>query len=405
MLYHAFDAMDDFWSWPRSFAEAGLAASQRVHPTLADSDALRKMAAGCELFSRMRLTHSRPDFGIRTVRVHDKEVAIREEVAHSTPFCNLVHFAKQGITGQPRVLVAAPMSGHFATLLRDTIRTMLPDHDVFVTDWRNARDVPLARGVFGLDDYVHDLIAFLEAMGPASHLVAICQPCVAALVATAVMAEQGNPAQPASLTLMAGPIDTRVNPTEVNRLATGKPIEWFERQLIHVVPCRYPGSGRRVYPGFVQLAAFVSMNMPRHTKAFGDLYEYILAGEDEKAEAIRSFYEEYFAVCDLPAEFFLETVNRVFQEYELPLGKMTYRLQPVNPAAIRRTALLTVEGERDDICAIGQTVAAHDLCSGIRPYLKNHHIQTGVGHYGVFSGRRWNAQIYPRVREMIYNQA
>jgi len=402
MLYDAFDAVGDVLSWPRSFADAAVAASQRVHPHLSHSELLRHLAAAWEVFARLRLTHERPQFRIGSVTTGGREVAVREEVVHCTAFCNLLHFARDGVVEQPRVLIVAPMSGHFATLLRDTIQTMLADHDVYVTDWRNARDVPLTRGRFGFDEYVLDLISFAEILGPGSHMVAICQPCVAALVATAIMAQQKNPAQPASLTLMAGPIDTRVNPTDVNKMATGKPIEWFDRHLIHDVPVRYDGNGRRVYPGFLQLAAFMSMNAQRHARAFADLYEHIVAGEHDKAEAIRRFYEEYFAVCDLPAEFYLETVHRVFQQYELPLGKMTCRGEAVDLRAIRRTALLTIEGERDDICAIGQTVAAHDLCSGIRTYLKNHHIQTGVGHYGVFSGRRWQMQIYPRVREMIY---
>jgi len=405
MLYNAFDAAGDLLSWPRSFAEAGSAAARRAHPQISDSEILRSFAASCEVFSRLRLTHTRPDFGIPGIEIDGREVAVTEEIVHRTAFCNLLHFAKDGIGAQPRVLIVAPMSGHFATLLRDTVKTMLPENDVFVTDWRNARDVPSARGAFGFDDYVHDLIAFLDAMGPGSHMLAICQPCVAALVATAVMAQENHPAQPASLTLMAGPVDTRINPTEVNRMATGKPIEWFERNMIHPVPSRYEGAGRRVYPGFLQLTAFMSMNAQRHVKAFAELHRHIVEGEDEKADAIRRFYEEYFAVCDLPAEFFLETVNRIFQEFRLPLGTMTFRSEPIDLRAIRRTALLTVEGERDDICAIGQTVAAHDLCSGIRQYLKNHHVQTGVGHYGVFSGRRWHTQIYPRVREMIYGRS
>jgi poly(3-hydroxybutyrate) depolymerase len=233
--------------------------------------------------------------------------------------------------------------------------------------------------------------------------VAVCQPCVAALAAVALMAEDDHPAQPRSLTLMAGPVDCRVNPTGVNQLATSKPIEWFERNLINHVPLPHAGFMRRVYPGFIQLSAFLSMNLDRHKKSFADLYRHLVDGDLEKANVIRVFYEEYLAVNDLPAEFYLETVEKVFQTYELPLGKLHFRGRRVDPAAIRRTALFTVEGERDDICAVGQTVAAQDLCSSIRPYMKTHHIQTGVGHYGVFSGRRWNIQIYPRVRDVIHS--
>jgi polyhydroxyalkanoate depolymerase len=278
---------------------------------------------------------------------------------------------------------------------------MLPEHDVYVTDWHNARDVQARDGAFGFDDYVDHLIQFLEKIGPGAHIVAVCQPCVAALVAAAVMAQNNNPAQPRSMTLMAGPIDTRVNPTKVNELAQSKPISWFEKNLIATVPLRYDGAFRRVYPGFVQLAAFMSMNIDRHVKAHQELYDNLVNGEDEKARVTKTFYDEYFAVLDLAAEFYLETVRLVFQEHALPLGKVTFRGEPVEPRAIKKTMLLTVEGERDDICAVGQTLAAHDLCSGLRPYRKRHHMQAGVGHYGVFSGKRWEHQIYPIVKNVI----
>jgi polyhydroxyalkanoate depolymerase len=302
---------------------------------------------------------------------------------------------------QPRVLLVAPLSGHFSTLLRATVKTMLPDHDVYITDWHNARDVPLEDGTFGFDEYIEHLIRFLDVIGPGAHIVAVCQPCVAALVAVAVMAEQNHRSQPASMTLMAGPIDTRQNPTKVNELAQSKPMEWFEKNLIATVPSRYPGGGRRVYPGFVQLAAFMSMNMARHVKAHMELYDNLAKGEHEKAKITKDFYDEYFAVLDLAADFYLETVRIVFQDHELPLGTLKFRGNRVEPRAIRKTALLTVEGERDDICALGQTVAAHDLCSSIRPYMKKHHMQAGVGHYGVFSGNRWTNQIYPILKNVV----
>ena len=318
-----------------------------------------------------------------------------------TPFGTLLHFKKDVETAQPRVLLVAPLSGHFATLLRNTVRTMLSEHDVFITDWHNARDVSPKDGRFGFDDYVEHLIRFLEHMGPGAHIVAVCQPCVAALVATSVMAQGGHACTPHSMTLMAGPIDTRVNPTKVNDLANSKPIEWFEKNLIASVPFRFKGATRRVYPGFVQLAAFMSMNIDRHVKAHKELYENLARGEKEKAEATKSFYDEYFAVLDLTAEFYLETVRIAFQEHLLPRGVLDYRGGRVEPAAIRKTTLFTVEGEKDDICAVGQTVAAHDLCSKLRPYRKKHHMQAGVGHYGVFSGSRWNNQIYPMLRNVI----
>jgi poly(3-hydroxybutyrate) depolymerase len=353
------------------------------------------------MIARAGLSHSRPPFDIGTVMVGKREAAVREEKARVTPFATLLHFRKDVDVAQPRVLLLAPLSGHFATLLRATVRTMLSDHDVFITDWHNARDVERSHGRFGFDAYIEHVIDFLETIGPGAHIVAVCQPCVAALVAAAVMAQVQNPAQPRSMTLMAGPIDTRVNPTKVNELANSKPIEWFEQNLIATVPMRYPGALRRVYPGFVQLAAFMSMNIKRHIKAHQEMFEHLANGESEKAEATKAFYDEYFAVLDLAAEFYLETVRLVFQENALPRGLLKWQGEPVEPRAIRRTMLLTVEGERDDICALGQTVAAHDLCSGLRPYLKRHHMQAGVGHYGVFSGQRWNSQIYPILRNVI----
>jgi len=328
-------------------------------------------------------------------------VPVREQAVFATPFGTLLRFRKNTDSVQPRVLLVAPLSGHFATLLRNTVATMLPEHDVYITDWHNVRDVALMHGRFGLDEYIDHLIRFLEAIGPGAHVVAVCQPCVQVLAAVALMAQAGNPAQPRSMTLMGGPIDARVNPTKVNELANAKPIEWFERNLIASVPMRYAGAFRRVYPGFVQLAAFMSMNIERHVKAHRELYDHIASGEHEKAQVTKAFYDEYFAVLDLAAEFYLETVRLIFQEFALPAGKLEWRGQRVEPRAIKRTMLLTVEGERDDICAVGQTAAAHELCSGLRPYLKRHHMQAGVGHYGVFSGNRWTNQIYPLVRNVI----
>jgi poly(3-hydroxybutyrate) depolymerase len=364
-------------------------------------DLARKLSAAFEVISCMGTTHTRPDFGIRSVTVGHREVAVTEEVVYRTPFCSLVRFKKDIQTEEPQVLIVAPMSGHFATLLRGTCQTMLAEHDVYITDWHNARDVPLRDGKFDFDSFVDHLIKFFEVLGRDCHVVAVCQPSVAVLAAVAVMAESDNHSQPRSMTLMAGPIDTRINPTKVNELATSKPIEWFEQKLISSVPLRYPGAMRRVYPGFVQLSAFMQMNMDRHRKAYRDMYEYLATGEDEKAQAIRTFYDEYLAVMDLPAEFFIQTVRTVFQEYSLPKGELKWHGQPVRPAAIRHTALFTVEGENDDICSVGQTLAAQDLCSGLRPHLKHHHLQAGAGHYGVFNGRRWTNQVYPMLRMII----
>ena len=364
-------------------------------------DSWRPAGAFCEMVSRATLTHRRPAFGISETKVGNRVVPVREEEVFATPFGTLLRFVKEGAPPQPRVLLVAPLSGHFATLLRDTVRVLLPEHDVHITDWANARDVGVWHGRFGFDEYVEHLITFLEAMGPGAHVIAVCQPCVQTLAAAALMAEDDHPAQPKSMTLMAGPIDTRVSPTKVNELATGKPIEWFERNLISHVPLRYPGATRRVYPGFLQLTAFMSMNAERHIKAQVDLYKAMANGEHEQAATIKAFYDEYFAVLDMTAEFYLETVQWVFQDHLLAKGELDWRGRRVNPKAIRRTALFTIEGERDDICAIGQTVAAHDLCTSLRPYRKKHYMQAGVGHYGVFSGRRWASQIYPLVRNTI----
>jgi poly(3-hydroxybutyrate) depolymerase len=400
MLYLAYQAHSDFMVPVRTLADLAIKtlAPAQSAGTMAFT---RNLTAAYELIARAGLSHNRPPFGIDSVMVGNEEVAVHEEAARVTPFGTLLHFRKTIDTAQPRVLLVAPLSGHFATLLRATVRTLLADHDVYITDWHNARDVPREKGRFGFDEYIQHVVEFLEAIGPGAHVVAVCQPCVAVLVAAAVMAQDNNPAQPRSMTLMAGPIDTRINPTKVNELANSKPMDWFEQNLIASVPMRYPGAFRRVYPGFVQLAAFMSMNIERHIKAHRDLYDHLANGDLEKAKVTKAFYDEYFAVLDLAAEFYLETVRIVFQEHSLGLGKLTWNGVPVEPRAIRHTMLLTVEGERDDICAVGQTLAAHDLCSGLRPYLKRHHMQAGVGHYGVFSGNRWTNQIYPILKNVI----
>jgi polyhydroxyalkanoate depolymerase len=363
----------------------------------------RSLRANCELITLAGLTHHRPPFDIDSVEVDGKTVKVIEEVAAGTPFCSLLHFRKDHAPtlAQPRVLVLAPMSGHFATLLRGTVRTMLAEHDVYITDWHNPRDVPLSDGRFGFDEFVQHVIDFTEAIGPGAHLLAVCQPTVAALAAVALMAADNHPAQPASMTLMAGPIDTRISPTRVNELAKSKPLEWFEQNLISAVPFGFAGANRRVYPGFMQLSAFMAMNLSRHLDSFASLHHERAKGDPEKADQILVFYEEYFATMDLTADFYLETVDTVFQRHALPLHTLEVRGRRVDPSAIRRTALLTVEGEKDDICAVGQTLAAQDLCDKLRPYLKTHHVQTGAGHYGVFNGKRWERHIYPRVRSVI----
>lgn len=362
---------------------------------------IQRIAAYCEMAGLAGFTHDRPAFALPSVELRGATVPIVEEVVLSTDFCDLRRFRKMSSADEPKILLVAPMSGHFATLLRGTLKTLLRDHEVYVTDWINPRDIPSEAGGFALDDYTQHLIDFIRRMGPDSHIVAVCQPAVSALAATAIMAQESANHQPASLTLMAGPIDTRISPTKVNDLANQKPIEWFREKMIGVVPARLKGGGRRVYPGFVQLSAFMSMNADRHAKSFADMVKHRIAGDFEKADAIHEFYKEYFAVMDLSADFYLETVEQVFQKTLLPLGQMKFKGKTIEPRAIKKTFLLTIEGEKDDICAIGQTLAAQDLCGGLRPYMKTHHMQAGVGHYGVFNGRHWDNQIYPVVRNHI----
>jgi polyhydroxyalkanoate depolymerase len=360
------------------------------------------MSAAYEMVSRAHLIHERPAFGVSSVEVGGGSQPVREELVTSTPFGSLLHFSidDAGVY-RPRVLLVTALAGHFSTLLRGTVRSLVADHDLYVTDWHNARDVPRRDGGFGLDEYIGHIIGFLEQVGPGTHVVAVCQPCPATLAATALMAAAGNPAQPRSATLIAGPVDTRINPTRVNELAHSKPLSWFERNVIATVPPRYAGAGRRVYPGFLQLSAFMNLNLPRHVSQHMTLYDHLVQGNERQAGVIKDFYDEYFAVLDMPAEFYLETVDAVFQRDLLPRGELTWRGQRVDPAAITSTALLTVEGEKDDICSVGQTLAAHDLCTSIKPAKRLHHLQPGVGHYGVFSGTRWRQQIYPVIRAFI----
>ena len=401
MLYDAYQAQQDLFAPARAGADLVKAAFSDTVLGPAANYVFRSLAAGAEIVSRSHLIHDRPAYGIDQVMVAGEPVAVTEEIALALPFGNLVHFRKESAAQQPKLLLAAPMAGHFSTLLRGTAQTLLADHDVYLADWKSARDVPLSEGRFGTDDYIDHLRTFFEHIGPGVHGMAVCQPCPLMLAATALMAEDGSPATPRSLVLMAGPVDTSINLTKVNKLANEHPVEWFEQNLITTVPRRYAGAHRRVYPGFLQLTAFVTMNLSRHVRAHMDLFSHILKGDIAKADANRRFYDEYFSVADLAAEFYLETVRKVFQEQHLARGIYTYRNRRVDPRAIKKTALLTVEGERDDICGLGQTMAAQDLCSSIKPFRKKHYVQAGAGHYGVFSGTRWQTQIYPVVRNTI----
>ena len=407
MLYRAYQTYCDVMTPARAVASAATQFRDRVLGDAGKLPSVRRLFALAHVFEKSAITHDRPPYGITEAISGNRVVEVREEVALALPFGDLLRFSKPEVTvPQPKILVVAPLSGHFATLLRNTVETLLRDHDVYITDWKNARDVPLSAGSFGLEDYVDYIIRFLQEIGdPAekrgAHVLAVCQPCVPVLAAVAVMAQDDDPCQPRTMSLLGGPIDTRESPTVVNELATSKPYEWFESNLIHSVPWRYRGAGRKVYPGFIQLTAFMSMNMDRHFGQFRKLYQHIADLEQVEAERIATFYDEYLAVLDLPAEFYLETIDKVFQRALLAKGEFTHRGRKVDCSAIRKTALLTVEGERDDICAVGQTAAAHSLCSSLRPHLKRHHLQPGVGHYGVFSGSKWENQVYPQVRNMV----
>ncbi|MEC3949765.1 polyhydroxyalkanoate depolymerase [Sphingobium sp. HWE2-09] len=401
MLYSGYQAWNDMLAPARFGAQIALGMRDKMGP-MADWAMPRRMFAMMDVFQGAKLTHKRPSYAIDSVTSGNAEVAVREEVVLDLPFGDLLHFVKDEVeAAQPKVLVVAPMSGHFSTLLRSTVATLLRDHDVYITDWKNARDVPLEAGRFGFDDYVDYVIHFLQHLGEGAHLVSVCQPCVPALAAVALMSEDKDKATPRSMTLMGGPIDPNAAPTSVNDLANEKSIEWFEENLISVVPFRYAGRGREVYPGFLQLSAFMAMNMERHSATHRELYQLLADGKQVEADRIKTFYQEYFAVLDMTKEFYLETVDQVFQRTLLAKGELTVRGRKVDPGAIRNTALLTVEGEKDDVCAVGQTSAAHGLCTGLRPHLKRHHLQPGVGHYGVFSGSKWEKQVYPQVRNMI----
>jgi polyhydroxyalkanoate depolymerase len=387
----------------RTLARVATPLFDEASPFWPKQSLTRDMVGGAlKMTTLLGLTFKRPPFGIDSVISGGREYAVTEEITSSTPFCDLLHFKKNIEVQQPRVLVLGPISGHYATLLRDTIHTLLRDHDVYVTDWLNIRDVPISAGVFDLDEYVAEVIQFLEVLGPGAHLFAVCQPAVPALMATALMAEDKNPAQPATMTLMAGPIDTRVSPSAVNDMATSRDIEWFRENVITYVPLRFRGRMRKVYPGFLQISGFMTMNIGRHVNSLTELYANMVRGDHSKVKATHEFYEEYFAMMDVSAEFYLQTVEKVFIDHHLPRGIMEWRGRPINPAKIKRTALFTIEGELDDLCSPGQTLAAQDLCTGIPPFKRKHHVQTGVGHYGVFAGRRWEKEIYPLCRDFIY---
>jgi poly(3-hydroxybutyrate) depolymerase len=360
----------------------------------------RSVAASLDVFERVTRRYGKPEFGITATRINGKDHRVIEEVAWERPFCRLLHFridAGQSLPKREKLLIVAPMSGHYATLLRGTVEAMLPSADIYITDWADARQVELVKGHFDLDDYIDYLLEMIHHLGPGSHVMAVCQPSVPVLAAVALMNAANDPDVPASMVLMGGPIDTRRNPTAVNKLAVERGVDWFRRNVIVQVPLPHPGYMRDVYPGFLQLTGFMTMNLDRHIDAHRDLFWHLVQGDGDSADKHDEFYDEYLSVMDLTAEFYLQTVEKVFIEHALARGVFSHRNTPVNPAAITRTALMTVEGERDDISGVGQTEAAHDLCSALPPTMRLHHLQPRVGHYGVFNGSRFRDEIAPKI--------
>jgi len=404
MLYDLHELQRSFLTPLAAFTDTGSQIFSHPYSPLAYTPVSRQIAATYELVHRLGKDYEKPAWGLTETRIAGRRAGITEQSVLRKPFCNLIHFKREfgsSSQGDPRVLLVAPLSGHHATLLRDTVRTLLPAHEVYVTDWLDARMVPMSAGPFHLNDYVRYVQDFMRLLGPDLHVISVCQPTVPVLAAISLTAADGEPCLPRSMTMMGGPIDTRESPTQVNRLATTKPYSWFENNLIHRVPVRYPGAGRQVYPGFLQHAGFMAMNPDRHLRSHYDFYLDLLKGDNGDAEAHRRFYDEYNAVLDMPAEFYLDTIKVVFQDHLLPRGKWRIDGQRVDPSAITRVALLTVEGELDDISGQGQTRAAHALCTGIAKQHKQHYTAPNCGHYGIFSGRRWRETIYPKIAEFI----
>lgn len=369
----------------------------------------RNLAAAADVFESVTRRYRKPDWNLPTTRVNSVDVPVTPKPVWADAWCSLVHFERdedvivkaRGVRDDPKVLIVAPLSGHYATLLRGTVEAFLPEHEVYITDWADARMIPLMAGRFDLNDYVDHIMHMLRVLGPDLHVVAVCQPGPAVLAAVALMAESGDPLLPATMTFMGSPIDARRSPTVTNTLAEEKPFSWFEQQMIHTVPPMYPGAFRRVYPGFVQLASFMGMNWDRHVDAHRSYFEQLVAGDGDNAQKHREFYDEYLSVLDLTEEFYLQTIRDVFQEYKLARGVFEHRGHVVDCGAIRTVALMTVEGEKDDISGIGQTQAAHDICANIPAARRIDHVQQGVGHYGVFNGKRFRTEIYPRMREFM----
>jgi poly(3-hydroxybutyrate) depolymerase len=405
MLYDAYEVQRSLLSGASRLAGLGAGWLNNPSNPFGYSSMGPMVAAGLEVFAHASAPRGKPEFGIEETLVGKKSVAVDEDIVLRKPFGQLKYFRKEGVTGQEPLLIVAPMSGHYATLLRGTVQRMLPKHDVFITDWRDAKLVPVSEGSFDLDDYIDYLIEFCEEVrertGKRPHMLAVCQPAVPAYAATAIMNADKHPARPKTLTMMGGPIDTRKAPTAVNTLATERPHAWFQRNVIATVPQIYPGASRKVYPGFLQLAGFMTMNLGSHLVSHWEMFKHLVVGDDESADATRGFYDEYLSVCDMTAEFYLQTVDVVFQRHLLPKGELKHRGKRVDPAAIKDTPLLAIEGERDDISGIGQTKAALDLATKLPTAKKQYHLAKDVGHYGIFNGRKWREKIAPVVEKFV----
>ncbi|WP_174274349.1 polyhydroxyalkanoate depolymerase [Sphingomonas bacterium] len=402
MLYEAFE-MQRNWLAGAS-ALAGMGSDWMTNPAnpFSQTPMATVMASGLDVFAHASAIYGKPAFGLESTMIDGKPYAVVEEIEAARPFGQLIHFTRPEFEGtQPKLLIVAPMSGHYATLLRGTVERLLPGHDVWITDWADARAVPIAEGRFDLDDYIDYVIAFLGHVGPGTHVLAVCQPSVPVFAATALLAAANDPARPRSLTMMGGPIDAREAPTEVNTVATQRPFSWFESNVIATVPWSYPGAGRRVYPGFLQLTGFMAMNFGNHLASHWQMFKHLVDGDQEHADATKAFYDEYRSVCDMTAEFYLQTIDVVFQQHLMPKGKMLHRGRKVDPRAIRDVALLAIEGENDDISGLGQTKAALKLAARLPDAYKHYHMAPIVGHYGIFNGRRWREEIAPVMERFI----
>ncbi len=405
MLYNAYEFQRSLMSAASTWADLhGQWLRNPLNP-LSYNNMAPIMASGLDVFAHASASRGKPAFGFAEVEVNGKKVPVTEEIILRKPFGQLKRFRRRGVTGQPKLLIVAPMSGHYATLLRGTVERMMVDHDVYITDWRDAKMVPVDQGRFDLDDYIDYLIEFLEKIGPGAHMLAVCQPSVPAFAATALMSADGNSCRPLTLTMMGGPIDTREAPTAVNTVATQRPLSWFENNVIHTVPTFYPGSGRKVYPGFLQLSGFMAMNLGNHLVSHWSMFKHLVDGDDDSADATKAFYAEYRAVCDLTEEFYLQTIDAVFQRHALPRGELMHRGRLIDPAAITDVGLLAIEGERDDISGLGQTKAALALATALPDDRKQYLMAAKVGHYGIFNGRRWREQIAPVLDRWIGQHA